>query len=65
MDEAYLRQAPSLLTVLGVVCIGGAVLMSARDALIVARGDTVLRAGDRVVVFALPDAVRAVEKLLS
>ena len=52
MDEAYLRQAPSLLTVLGVVCIGGAVLMSARDALIVARGDTTQAT---VVDFAKPD----------
>ncbi len=32
---------------------------------IIARGDTVLHEGDRVVVFALPEAVRAVEKLLA
>ncbi|MYF08067.1 MAG: Trk system potassium transporter TrkA, partial [Rhodospirillaceae bacterium] len=36
-----------------------------QDTVIVPRGDTVVRAGDRVILYALPDVVRKVEKLFS
>ena len=35
------------------------------DAVIVPRGDTVVQAGDRVILYALPNVVRKVEKLFS
>lgn len=44
------------------IMVGGIVR---QDTVIVPRGDTVVRAGDRVILYALPDVVRKVEKLFS